>query len=185
MGVGNDFDNAISRTPGAIQSVVHQDLTSAGDTYWVQPWPPCTRPGNTMGRPYYYPMAECWNRGWALTLAMSPTKKAPSFTRHLISLRAPGPTITQAPAQISYGSNFFVSTPDGASIATAVLIRTGAVTHFFDQNTRYLPLAFTQASGGLTLSAPAGANFAPPGYYMLFIVNSSGIPSIAPILELQ
>ena len=36
MGVGNDFDNAISRTPGPNQVVVHQDLTSAGDTYWVQ-----------------------------------------------------------------------------------------------------------------------------------------------------
>ena len=30
MGVGNDFDNAISRTPGPNQTVVHQDLTSGG-----------------------------------------------------------------------------------------------------------------------------------------------------------
>lgn len=36
FGVGNDFDNAIARTPGTGQSVVHQDLTSTGDTYWVQ-----------------------------------------------------------------------------------------------------------------------------------------------------
>ena len=36
MGVGNDYDNAISRTPGPNQTVVHQDLTTAGDTYWVQ-----------------------------------------------------------------------------------------------------------------------------------------------------
>ncbi len=34
--VGNDWDNAITRTPGTNQTVVHQDLTSAGDTYWVQ-----------------------------------------------------------------------------------------------------------------------------------------------------
>ena len=65
------------------------------------------------------------------------------------------PSITQAPAQISYNTNFSISTPDATSIATAVLIRTGAVTHFFDQNTRYVPLSFTQASGGSTLSAPA------------------------------
>ena len=70
-------------------------------------------------------------------------------------------------------------------ITTAVLIRTGAVTHFFDQNTRYVPVTFQQTAGGLTLSAPASANFAPPGYYMLFIVNSSGIPSIAPFVQLQ
>jgi len=36
FGVGNDFDNAIARTPGAGQSLVHQLLTSTGDTYWVQ-----------------------------------------------------------------------------------------------------------------------------------------------------
>ncbi len=36
FGVGNDFDNAIPRTPGAGQSLVHQNLTAAGDTYWVQ-----------------------------------------------------------------------------------------------------------------------------------------------------
>ena len=36
FGVGNDYDNAIARTPGTSQAVVHQDLTSTGDTYWVQ-----------------------------------------------------------------------------------------------------------------------------------------------------
>lgn len=36
FGVGNDYDNAISRTPGAGQSLVNQYLTVTGDTYWVQ-----------------------------------------------------------------------------------------------------------------------------------------------------
>ncbi len=36
FGVGNDYDNAIARTPAAGQSLVHQNLSSAGDTYWVQ-----------------------------------------------------------------------------------------------------------------------------------------------------
>jgi len=36
FGVGNDYDNAIARAPGTNQTVVHQDLTSTGDTYWVQ-----------------------------------------------------------------------------------------------------------------------------------------------------
>ena len=95
------------------------------------------------------------------------------------------PTITQAPKQIQYGSSFFVATPDGANIASAVLIRTGAVTHFFDQNTRYVPVSFQQASGGLsTVTAPLNGYVAPPGYYMLFIVNSNGVPSIAPFVQL-
>jgi hypothetical protein len=36
LGVGNDWDKATARTPGTNQTVVHQDLSSAGDTYWVQ-----------------------------------------------------------------------------------------------------------------------------------------------------
>ncbi|HVJ09778.1 MAG TPA: N,N-dimethylformamidase beta subunit family domain-containing protein [Acidisarcina sp.] len=36
FGVGNDYDNAIARTVGSGQTLVHQDLTTTGDTYWVQ-----------------------------------------------------------------------------------------------------------------------------------------------------
>jgi len=63
------------------------------------------------------------------------------------------------------------------------MIRSGAVTHFFDENERFVPLSFTQATGGLTVTAPANANLAPPGYYMLFIVNSAGVPSVAPFVQ--
>jgi hypothetical protein len=94
------------------------------------------------------------------------------------------PTITQAPAQIHFATNFFVATPDAATITSAVLIRTGAVTHFFDQNTRFVPMTFQRAAGGITLTAPPNGFQAPPGYYMLFLVNSSGVPSVAPIIQL-
>ncbi|HTT17813.1 MAG TPA: N,N-dimethylformamidase beta subunit family domain-containing protein [Candidatus Sulfotelmatobacter sp.] len=36
FGVGNDYDNAIARTPGANQTVFHYYLSTAGDTYWFQ-----------------------------------------------------------------------------------------------------------------------------------------------------
>src|SRR5260370_9747955 len=36
VGVGNDFDNAVARTVGSGQTLVHQDLAPSGDTYWVQ-----------------------------------------------------------------------------------------------------------------------------------------------------
>jgi hypothetical protein len=35
FGVGNDFDNAIARTLGSNQTMVHQYLAPVGDTYWV------------------------------------------------------------------------------------------------------------------------------------------------------
>jgi hypothetical protein len=50
---------------------------------------------------------------------------------------------------------------------------------------RYVPLSFTIGSGSLSAQTPATANLAPPGYYMLFIVDTNGVPSVAPILKLQ
>ena len=114
-----------------------------------------------------------------------PDQKSAEFYSPPYLFQGPRPTITQAPGAIQYGASFFVATPDAANISSAVLIRTGAVTHFFDQNERFIPLNLQQAGGGLTVTAPSSANAAPPGYYMLFIVNSNGVPSIAPFVRLS
>jgi hypothetical protein len=37
----------------------------------------------------------------------------------------------------------------------------------------------------LNVQAPANANLAPPGYYMLFILDTSGVPSVAATLQLR
>ena len=89
------------------------------------------------------------------------------------------PTITSAPSIVNYGSSFTVATPDAAGIQKVALIRTPSVTHGFDENQRYIPLSFTTGSGQLTVNAPSKGNVAPPGYYMLFILNGSGVPSVA------
>jgi hypothetical protein len=35
------------------------------------------------------------------------------------------------------------------------------------------------------VNAAVDTNLAPPGYYMLFIVNSTGVPSVAPFVQVQ
>ena len=94
------------------------------------------------------------------------------------------PTITTAPATAQYGSTFTVDTPDAASIAKISLIRPGAVTHSFDEDQRIVSLGFTAGAGSLSVQAPANANLAPPGYYMLFLVNTAGVPSVAKFVHL-
>ena len=91
----------------------------------------------------------------------------------------PRPTITSSPSVVQYGSNFQVSTPDAASITSVSLIRPAAVTHSFDQSARRVSLPFTVSNGTLNVQAPANGGDAPPGPYMLFIVNSNGVPSVA------
>ena len=93
------------------------------------------------------------------------------------------PTITSAPASISYGNPFTVQTPDSASIASAVLIRNGTVTHAFGMDQRMVGMSFTAGSGSLTITAPPNGNIAPPGYYMLFLLNSAGVPSVAKFVQ--
>jgi hypothetical protein len=95
------------------------------------------------------------------------------------------PTISSAPGTIQYAANFTVTTPDALQIASVTMVRLGAVTHAFDQDQRYVPLTFQQATGGLTVQSPSSGNLAPPGYYMLFIVNSTGVPSVASIVKIQ
>jgi Domain of unknown function (DUF4082)/Galactose oxidase-like, Early set domain/Bacterial Ig-like domain/Fibronectin type III domain len=98
--------------------------------------------------------------------------------------KGPRPTITSSPSVVQYGSSFQVSTPDAASITSVSLIRTGAVTHSFDESARRVSLSFTASSGALNVQAPATGGDAPPGNYMLFIVNSNGVPSVASWVDL-
>ena len=95
------------------------------------------------------------------------------------------PVVTSSPSGITYGESFFVDTPDATSIAAVTLVRLSAVTHAFNMNQRFLRLAFSQAPGRLTVTAPSVAEMAPPGHYMLFVLNAAGVPSIAPIVRLN
>ena len=92
---------------------------------------------------------------------------------------APRPEIATAPATVSHGASFPITSPNAASIAKVGLIRLGSQTHSVEMEARYLPLTFTTSGDTLTASVPANMNTAVPGYYMLFIVDSNGVPSVA------
>jgi hypothetical protein len=95
------------------------------------------------------------------------------------------PRITDAPGTARYGTTFRVTTPDAAAIAKVSLIRLGSVTHAFDMNQRYEALKFAKDATGLTVTAPTSRNRTPPGHYMLFILNASGVPSIAKFVQVR
>jgi hypothetical protein len=94
------------------------------------------------------------------------------------------PTIAAAPATFTYGQTFNVTTPNFATISSIALIRLDAVTHANHMDQRFLNLSFTSKGSNLRITAPANSNYAPPGHYMLFLVNSSGVPSVAKIMQL-
>ncbi|MEO5703275.1 MAG: Calx-beta domain-containing protein [Gammaproteobacteria bacterium] len=96
--------------------------------------------------------------------------------------RGTRPTISAAPAQIAWGESFAISTPN--AITQAVLVAPGATTHGNNMHQRYVPLALSGTTGTVTVTAPPNANVAPPGYYMLFVLNSQGVPSVAKWVKL-
>jgi hypothetical protein len=99
--------------------------------------------------------------------------------------KATRPAISSAPSTATYGQDFDVSSTQAGSIAKVGLVRLGAATHSQDQGQRYIPLSFTASSNTITATAPANSNIAPAGYYMLFITDNAGVPSMAKMIKLQ
>jgi Domain of unknown function (DUF1929)/Legume lectin domain/Glyoxal oxidase N-terminus len=96
------------------------------------------------------------------------------------------PAITSVSSTlVGYGSGFQVQTTDAANITSVVLMRNGASTHAFDMEQRYVGLNFSAGSGVLNVTGPPNGNIAPPGYYMLFILNAAGVPSVAIMVQVS
>lgn len=97
----------------------------------------------------------------------------------------PRPTISLAPTSVGYGQTVFVNTPDAASISQVTWLRVGSTTHTNDMSQSFMHLAFTQTSTGLNVTMPANPNLSTPGYYLLFILNSAGVPSVGNIVQIS
>jgi len=99
--------------------------------------------------------------------------------------KGPRPTITSVPDAVPYGSPpFTVGSPDATTITSLALIGLGSATHGTDMNSFYGDLAFNVTANELIIDAPENGNEVPPGYYMLFIVDANGVPSIAKTLKI-
>ncbi len=102
----------------------------------------------------------------------------------------PRPAILSAPAVLRYGRSFSVTT-SGKKPREVVLVALGSMTHSFDFDQRHVELALTKAQKlpsrphELQVRAPANARVAPPGHYMLFVLDADRVPSVARILRLE
>lgn len=89
------------------------------------------------------------------------------------------PVISAAPATINYGGNFAIDTPNPGDISEVVLLRAGAVTHGYNMSQRGIELVITGTGPGtLDVEEPPQVNLAPPGWYLLFILNATRVPSL-------
>lgn len=98
---------------------------------------------------------------------------------------APRPQITSAPDTLTPGQIISVGVNSGLPIAKAVLLRTGSVTHSFSFDNRRVPLDMQQTGNTLRAHVPTNGAVVPPGYYMLFLIDSAGVPSVAKIVSMN
>jgi hypothetical protein len=107
------------------------------------------------------------------------------FARDGSGRMASRPSIVTAPSTLPLGGTFAVSVGAGTQVSRVTLVRNGSSTHGVDVDQRFLGLNFTQAGSNLTVTAPADARVAIPGYYMMFVFDSAGVPSVAKMVHLR
>jgi hypothetical protein len=92
--------------------------------------------------------------------------------------KGPRPKVAGVPASWVRGTKKTIKI--SKKIKSAVLIRPAAVTHSSDPNQRSVQLSIGAQKGGkLTLGLAKNPHLTPPGYYMLFVVDKAGVPSVA------
>ncbi|MQB02063.1 MAG: DUF1929 domain-containing protein, partial [Actinobacteria bacterium] len=97
----------------------------------------------------------------------------------------PRPRITAATSLLLPGQSFNVVAPDARSIRRVALVRAGSVTHGFNNDQRYVGLEFiTRGSEQLSVIAPPNGKVAPPGHYMLFLINDRDVPSVGRFIRI-
>ncbi len=99
------------------------------------------------------------------------------------STLATRPAITTFPQTMDYATTYPVTTNQSGTITKVHLIKPGSVTHSQNQDQRLVPLAYTATGNTLQVTSPDNRNIAPPGYYMLIVVNDSGVPSVAKMVK--
>ena len=165
----------------------------AGAVFAAELWNPSTRAWTRLAsmreRRLYHSTAILLPDGRVLSAGGDPEQlDAEIFTPPYLLNSSGGdafrPVISWAPASITYGQQFTVSTPQAASIGKVTFIRLSSVTHGVNMGQRINVLRYTRATGSLAVTAPANSRLAPPGYYLLFILKG-GVPSHARIVRIS
>jgi hypothetical protein len=97
--------------------------------------------------------------------------------------RGPRPVVTNSSTQVATGGQLRFDSVDAADLTKVVLIRPGSSTHEIDTDQRSVPLSFQVAGTTVTAQVPANVNEVPPGYWLLFALNSAGVPAVAPWIK--
>ncbi|SAK69272.1 sugar-binding protein [Caballeronia catudaia] len=94
------------------------------------------------------------------------------------------PSLSSVPSDAQLGTTIVVTA--SRSVRAFALMRSSSVTHSLNNEQRRVPLTFTVGTAGeFHLRIPSDPGVVVPGYYMLFALNSNGVPSVSRVLLLH
>lgn len=136
----------------------------------------------------YHSIALLMPDGKVITAGSNPVQKNEELRIEVYwppyLFKGPRPTLTLATNRGSYGGTVTATTNDSA-LRSVGLVRSGSTTHTANNEQRLVNLPFTTGAGGtLTLRMPAERTLAPPGWYLVFALNTRGVPSQGAWLQL-
>lgn len=176
--------------------VLEPEMFNSVDETWT------TMPAQSVPR-RYHSVAVCLPSGRVLSAGSTgswPHAPWPFDDRHpgtypeyRIETYSPGylfrgarPVILTAPTTASYGQSVSVVLRSDSDASRATLLRPCAVTHTNDMEQRHLEIEIIQnQTSSLTVQMPPDGTWAPPGWYMLFVINSKGVPSVGHFVHLS
>lgn len=92
------------------------------------------------------------------------------------------PTITDAPVNVDNNETFSINVESASTITRVTAVRTGALTHAVNNDTRFVELDFDVVNGNTIDVTTLNANIMVPGTWMLYVLDASGTPSEAAML---
>ncbi len=177
-------DSTVLQTGGAAKSVVF----SGAPVLSAQIFQPKTNTWTSVAAPsvarMYHSSAVLLPDGRVATFGGNPTNsfemRIEVFTPPYLETGTARPTLASSGVtDLHYGDYTTFATTQAAPIARAVLVRPASTTHESDPNQRLVDLGMTRTATGVSVTMPSEPNLAPPGWYMVFVVDSNGVPSAA------
>ncbi|WP_424211737.1 galactose oxidase-like domain-containing protein [Streptomyces sp. BI20] len=99
--------------------------------------------------------------------------------------KAKRPMLGDGPQEVDQNGRATFKATNADRIVRARLMRPSAVTHSTDVEQRSVELGLTKTDSTVTVTVPKDPTLVPPGWYMLFVADADGTPSVAKWIQIR
>ena len=145
--------------------------------------PPATVPRLYHSVALLLPDGRIWTAGTSYSKSSHELRTEIFSPSYVSTIR---PVISGAPIiSGGYGGSINIPTPNAANISKVSLIKISTFTHHYNSDQRLIWLQIQSTdSGSVTVKAPINSNLAPPGYYLVHVLDSNSIPSVGVFIRI-